>query len=280
MTKKALPAFMRAMRAVAEAEGLSVYEKSTINAAIQWVDFETGRLWPSRKSWAEAAGFSERWHHTIVKGLIGKGIIRLHEGSKGGRGKTVVWEIELLAVDKPCTKGADIPPEETLHETMNETLQVLLNPARNPANDEAKPCKSDTNPANQPLNPAHSVQTNSEQPLEQRKTERVNTHASAETFSNDRAIRTGNVPPGFAEFIAAYPGFRAKNRAAILGEWNRRDCERNADAVLAGLEKWRACDEWALEGVVPNATKFLEDEHWKIAPPPKRVVRTFGGGAF
>ncbi len=258
---KALPAFMRAMRAVAEANGLTVYEKAALTAAVQWVNFETGQLWPSRKAWADAVGCSERWLHTVLRSLIRKGVARLVDASKGGRGQTSTWEITLLAVDKPGTMSTGL-----------ETRQITTNPAnddRNPANQDAKPGKSERNPANDALNPARSVPANSEQPLEQVKTERVNTHASAEVFSNDRAVRTGNVPPGFAMFIAEYPQGKKTDRGGLLTLWKSLGLEEESGAVLAGLRAWNACDDWQ-RGFAVHARRFIEDRFWDDSPPPPK----------
>lgn len=108
----------------------------------------------------------------------------------------------------------------------------------------------------------------------------AHTEGSASRFLADRKIRTGNLPAGFVRFLDAYPPFRATGRDKALIAWEAQGCEAEAEAVCAGLEAWKACDEWAVENVVPNADKFLNERRWGIKPPPPRKAQTALGGAW
>jgi len=89
---------------------------------------------------------------------------------------------------------------------------------------------------------------------------------SATVFLADRAIRTGDVPPGFARFVASYPPGRSKDRPAVLAAWMGSECEKAAESILAGLERWKACDEWQ-SGYADNAEKFIRCRLWEQDPP-------------
>lgn len=97
-------------------------------------------------------------------------------------------------------------------------------------------------------------------------------------FLADRAIRTGNTPPGFAEFIARYPAGRATDRVGTLRQWDASVEPSEVPAVLAGLETWMASEQFR-DGYAPKAEKFLRERHWEQQPPAPKV-RTALGGAW
>lgn len=106
------------------------------------------------------------------------------------------------------------------------------------------------------------------------------TNTSAGRFLADRAVRTGNAPPGFVRFMDAYPPHRATARDKALIAWEGKHCEEQADAVCDGLAAWNACDEWATDGVIPNAEKFIAEGRWAVKPPPPKSKPQALGGAW
>lgn len=78
--------------------------------------------------------------------------------------------------------------------------------------------------------------------------------------------------PNLAKFKAAYPAGRVKKKAAIREAWNRKGCEANPAPVMAGLAKWKGCEDWR-NGYADAAENFIENEQWKDTPPAPKVKR-------
>jgi len=102
---------------------------------------------------------------------------------------------------------------------------------------------------------------------------------AAGRFVADRAVRTGEAPPGFARFLAEYPQGRAKDRGGLLTLWRSLGLEDAADGVLAGLRAWNASDDFR-DGYAPEAKKFLNERHWETLPPPRKPKPQALGGAW
>lgn len=150
-----LPAHARASLAIASIEGLTTAESSVLTAAIRWVNFTTGELWPSVSEWTRTARVSARGFHKIIKRLCVRGLVVVVKPTKGGRGCTTVYRIPALAVNNTAPEYG-VSAEETPHSAPN-----------NPALGDTKPRTGDHNPALGTRNPAQLVRTNiQEQPLE------------------------------------------------------------------------------------------------------------------
>ena len=75
----------------------------------------------------------------------------------------------------------------------------------------------------------------------------------------------------FDRFWSAYPdGPRKVDRAGCRKIWDRRSLDDSADAVLAGLLRWKRSAMWAEQAgrFVPLATTFLNQGRWEADPGP------------
>lgn len=152
-----IPAHARAAAAVAMIEDLTTAESAVLTAAVRWVNFQTGELWPSVGEWTRTARVSERGFHKIMKRLAVRGLVQVVKATKGGRGATTVYRIPALAVNNPAPECGVLAPE-TPHQTPHSAQG-------NPALGDTKPRTADHNPALGTGNPAQLVRTNiQEQP--------------------------------------------------------------------------------------------------------------------
>ncbi len=76
-----------------------------------------------------------------------------------------------------------------------------------------------------------------------------------------------NIPPGFVQFWSLYPAPGRNSRKKCLAIWRRDKLESKADEINGGLARWLQSQRWA-EGVILNATTWLNDQRWENAPPP------------
>lgn len=97
----------------------------------------------------------------------------------------------------------------------------------------------------------------------------VRATGSANRFIADRQIRTGNVPPGFVEFMAAYPTGKVRDQDGLLALWTDRGLEDHTEEILAGLAGWKDCEEWQT-GFGSTAKNFLFTRQWRDTPPPPK----------
>jgi hypothetical protein len=86
--------------------------------------------------------------------------------------------------------------------------------------------------------------------------------------------------PGFALFWEAYPRRIGKPRAIRAWLSKVRD-DALWPEVLAGLEKWKLCEQWQEPRFIPHPATFLNDERWKDevrrnagTKNDQRIVRT------
>jgi hypothetical protein len=72
--------------------------------------------------------------------------------------------------------------------------------------------------------------------------------------------------PGFDRFWAEYPaGSRKVGKPQCRKKWHGERLEAQADAILAGLAKWKASAHWR-EGFVCQPHKFLNQRFWESEP--------------
>lgn len=107
-------------------------------------------------------------------------------------------------------------------------------------------------------------------------TKRPESGGSADRYIADRKIRTEGSPPGFTRFIADYPPGRSKDRPATLALWESLGCEDVSGAVLAGLERWKVCDDWR-DGCIEKSENFLRLRLWEQEPPAPKAAKGGGG---
>lgn len=87
-------------------------------------------------------------------------------------------------------------------------------------------------------------------------------------------------PPGFARFWSIFPDRRKAGRAECRRIWERRDLEAIADDVVAGVERWKASDDWARESgrYIPGPAPFLNGAKWEANPPPRTGGKVMTNG--
>lgn len=77
---------------------------------------------------------------------------------------------------------------------------------------------------------------------------------------------------GWERFWKAYPRKIAK--PAALRAWNAlRLTDGDVDKVLAGLDEWKASDQWERDGgrYIPHPATFLNQHRWEDEVPKKEV---------
>jgi hypothetical protein len=84
--------------------GLRGAEQAALLAAVRWVDFGTGEMWPALPTWARLAGLSDRGLQRVLGRLTKTGIVEVLEPSRGGasasgRGYTTRYKIPALALN-------------------------------------------------------------------------------------------------------------------------------------------------------------------------------------
>jgi hypothetical protein len=282
-----VPTFVRAHEAISELSGLSMAERTVLLAAVRWVNFRTGQLWPSVKEWAKAAGITDRGLHGIIRKLGERGVLHTVTPSKGGRGQTSIYRIPALAVDANPERGAGVSATETPNASAETPNHEGGKPARNPERESRNPERHDGNPERGARNPEQLVRTNSPKELSKEPSRELSLARASEKptaaarFLADRTERTGQAPPGFNAFLAEYPQGRALDRGGLLALWTAQGLESESASILGGLRAWKASEAFR-DGFAPKARKFLEERHWESKPPePKPVAAPrYGGGAF
>lgn len=74
----------------------------------------------------------------------------------------------------------------------------------------------------------------------------------------------------FLAFWAAYPTGHGSKKSAFA-VWRRLRPDRQThDAILSGLERWKACERWE-RGFILEAERFLTRRKWEDEPPPPRA---------
>lgn len=69
----------------------------------------------------------------------------------------------------------------------------------------------------------------------------------------------------FEEFYSAYPNKVARKQCEAI--WVRLKLDVHADAILAMLKRWKACEQWQTPQFIPHPSTFLNQERWKSEPP-------------
>lgn len=75
----------------------------------------------------------------------------------------------------------------------------------------------------------------------------------------------------FLAFWAEYPNTgRRVNKPGSFKSWTTQGCEDVADAVMAGLRKWKVHENWTRDGghFVPMTTTFLNQRRWEDVASP------------
>jgi hypothetical protein len=92
------------------------------------------------------------------------------------------------------------------------------------------------------------------------------TKPNAEPFESDTPVPRPPETPGFFRFMNAYPSHRKNARYAAEDLWRAMVLEPKTEAILTGLEVWKASDQWR-EGKVNRIDNFLKDSMWENLPP-------------
>lgn len=87
------------------------------------------------------------------------------------------------------------------------------------------------------------------------------------------AARAQEIPGGFLKFWEAYP--RKIDKQDAVRAWMKHGLEKEAEQILAGLEPWKACDQWHDEKFIPHAVTFLNKRRWES--PPAITLALKGG---
>lgn len=73
---------------------------------------------------------------------------------------------------------------------------------------------------------------------------------------------------GFDDFYAAYP--RKIDRKEAQRAWDKIKPDADmVDAILAGLEEWKASEEWSDKKYIPHPTTWLNRRRWESHPMKK-----------
>jgi uncharacterized protein YdaU (DUF1376 family) len=86
----------------------------------------------------------------------------------------------------------------------------------------------------------------------------------------------------FDAFWEAYPDIRKTDRKKCVVVWQRNKLDDVADKVMAGLEAWKASNDWTKEGgkYTKGPLPWLRGEYWLTPPaaPPKKSNDPFAPG--
>lgn len=78
----------------------------------------------------------------------------------------------------------------------------------------------------------------------------------------------------FAEFWTAYP--RKEKKPKARESWMKvPPADRDFDAIMAGLARWKASDQWARD-IVQHPTTWINQRQWEDEPRPASDVRPRG----
>lgn len=109
----------------------------------------------------------------------------------------------------------------------------------------------------------------------------VHTNSPLE-YSNELS-NTPKPPKGgsecFEKFWAAYPPIRKKDKPQCIEVWKRKKLDAQIDSVMAGLEAWKASQDWKKEEgrFIKGPLPWLRGEYWTTPPatPLKKVSDPF-----
>lgn len=107
----------------------------------------------------------------------------------------------------------------------------------------------------------------------------LETEPEAEENQNTKPRARRRYPPEFEAFWTAYPRGHGVKKLAHA-EWLKiRPDPDTVAAIMAGLERWKACDRWK-RGYPRDAERFLKYEMWDDDPPaPPPMARASPNGA-
>ena len=102
----------------------------------------------------------------------------------------------------------------------------------------------------------------------------TSSETTTETTQKENITYSGHnfSPPGFKVFWEAYPYKRDSDPQEARNAWFKSGfAEREWETVLAGLELWKASDEWKDERLIPSPEKFIRGKRWQTFPPRKKI---------
>jgi hypothetical protein len=215
-------------------------QKIVLLALADHADHEGRNVRPSLDLVAWKTGYSPRQVQRVVHELTQKGILRIMvEG--GGRGNPTHYAIDLTKGDKLApfrkTKGDIYDAEKVTSEHVKGDIYDIKG-------DIAMSPEPSEPPIEPPIEPTPIV------PAEK------------------TAPKKPTYAPEFEEFWRAYPAGGNKKRAGE--QWDR--LRPDADvflAMMAGLDRWTACERWR-EGYVVHAERWIRDRWWENDPPPPK----------
>lgn len=89
--------------------------------------------------------------------------------------------------------------------------------------------------------------------------------------SNGQAARFA--PRRWEEFAGKYPKNRFDEVKAKTAYWFKADSAEAEDEILAGLDAALLGEEWAVRGIIPAASKFINEEKFKLTYPKASDIR-------
>jgi hypothetical protein len=104
----------------------------------------------------------------------------------------------------------------------------------------------------------------------------TSSETTTETTQKENITYSGHdfSPPGFQKFWEAYPYKRDSDPREARNAWFRSGfAEREAETVLAGLELWKASEEWQDQRLVPSPEKFIRGRRWETFPPKRKATK-------
>jgi hypothetical protein len=126
----------------------------------------------------------------------------------------------------------------------------------------------DSNPPHKPRD-KHFVEDEEEVEVEEEGSKSLSSVSSggraAEPFESDTPVALPPDIPGYFRVFNAYPQHRRNRRYEGEAAWRGMNLEPKTDAILAGLEAWKASDQWR-EGMVERIDNFLKNSMWENAP--------------
>jgi hypothetical protein len=75
----------------------------------------------------------------------------------------------------------------------------------------------------------------------------------------------------FIDFWLAYP--KKRHRPAAERAWTKGHGDPTADAILAGVERWKRSAQWA-DGRIEDPATFLNQRQWEDPVPPASAARS------
>ena len=90
------------------------------------------------------------------------------------------------------------------------------------------------------------------------------------------SLSSGSNPlADFERWFNAYPKHRRDDYNGCLREWANNHCDTCPSEVIAGLDAWKASEEWRVEAgkFVPAARKFLTTRKWESRPNAPEAIQ-------